>query len=651
MNLLDAALLYASHGWHVFPVVPDDKRPCIAGWQTNATTDPTRIKAWWAQWPAANIGIATDPSGIVVYDVDIAGGKRGAFSHAQIANDLTPTLRAITRSGGEHWYYTPPPGAVNLRRIGIQPAGVTVPSGESSGLDLIANGYVLAPPSIVGGRPYVWDNASNASIAPLPELLVDAARRPPARASNAATDGEIIAGERNNTLYKLACRYRGAGLSHEETLTALMAVNAARVRPPLDEAEIELIVASATSRAEFDTPAANDALLNLLVDVAPEVAWYDAPAAGGDHKDDESARVDAMLDSLLLANGAASLDQVVKVYATGFDELDQHLGGGLATRQLAVIMGGPAAGKSALAVTLARHIATPREGYEPPPVLVISTELEFSEVAARFAAPALKEPWRDIVRRKGASADVRRVTDGLGIYVLDTTKLSRKFERGLEQILEFTLALGKRHGQEPVVIVDYLQELSASVAGAEVRQKTGEIATLFRMFSQRADAAFVAISSVSRSGYGTSLEAIREQNDPLAYLALAKESGSIEYAAAAVLFVDVEPEEMSEFRIGRVAIAKSRHGKAGFVGVRFAPAIGEYYPAPGEGKTMGAKQRKAGGERDRIVAFLSTKPYEYTQRQVVDYLSVNTASVGVLIHDGVIERDGKGKLAVAVAPA
>lgn len=649
-TLLENALMYAGLGWHVFPCVPDDKRPCIAAWQINATTDPTRIAAWWAQWPMANIGIATDPSGLVVYDVDVAGGKRGAISHAAIAHDLTPTLRAITRSGGEHWYYRPPHGAVNLRRIGIVPAGVEVPAGMSSGLDLIANGYVLAPPSIVGGRPYVWDNASEASIAELPELLVDAARRPPPRTASALPDGEIIAGERNNTLYKLACKYRGAGLSHEETLTALAAVNASRVRPPLAQDELELIAASATARAEFDTPSANDALLNLLIDAAPDTAaLHDAPAGGDYTKDDESARRDAMLDALLLSAGASALDHTVKVYPTGFAELDDRLGGGLATRQLTVIMGGPAAGKSALAVTLARYLAMPREGYEPPPVLVVSTELEFAEVAARFAAPVLREPWRDIVRRKGSSADVRKATDGLNIYVLDTTRLSRKFEKGLEQILELTLSLAKRHSQEPVVIIDYLQELTANTSGAEVRQKTGEIATLFRMFSQRADAAFVAISSVSRSGYGTSLEAIREQNDPLAYLALAKESGSIEYAAASVLFVDVEPEEMSDFRIGRIAIAKSRHGKSGFVGVRFAPAIGEYFAAPGEGKTMGSKHRKQDGERGRVLEFLGQKPYQYNQRDLCTYLSVSPATVGVLIHDGVIDRDGKGKLAVVVA--
>lgn len=650
MDLLESALLYASLGWHVFPCVDDDKRPRIAEWQKQASTDPARIRGWWAQWPNANIGVATDPSGIIVYDVDIAGGKLGAQSHAQIVDQLPVTLRAITRSGGEHWYYIAPPGVPHLRRVGLVPDGVTVPPGCKTGLDLIANGYVLAPPSIVGGKPYRWDeHATTASLVPLPELLLSAARKPAARATNApdGPDAEIIEGERNHTLFKLACKYRGAGLSHDETLAAIQMVNAKRVRPPLPQDELELLVSSAASRAEFDVSAANSALLDMIAEAAPDLsALADAPEANYT-KDDEGQTTDAMLDALLLTRGASSLDHTVKVYSTGFEELDKHLGGGLATRQLCMLMGGPAAGKSALVVTLATYIATPREGYVPPPVLLVSTELEFAEVAARFAAPILREPWRDIVRRKGSSVDVARVTETLGVYVLDTTKLSRKFEKGLEQILDLTMALRRRSGQEPVVIIDYLQELTMNMGANEVRQKTGETATLFRMFAQRADAAFLAISSVSRSGYGSSLEAIREQDDPLAYLALAKESGTIEYAAAAVLFVDVEPEENSEFRIGRIAVSKSRHGKTGFVGVRFAPAIGQYSEARGMGQTMSRKSDKnRDKERSQILECLAARPYEFGMKDLATYLAINTAMISVLIHDGRIERNGQGKLAL-----
>ncbi|MPZ89173.1 MAG: hypothetical protein GEU81_14120 [Nitriliruptorales bacterium] len=34
------------------------------------TTNPDRMRAWWASWPQANIGVTTGTSGLVVVDLD-----------------------------------------------------------------------------------------------------------------------------------------------------------------------------------------------------------------------------------------------------------------------------------------------------------------------------------------------------------------------------------------------------------------------------------------------------------------------------------------------------------------------------------------------------------------------------------------------------
>src|SRR5579864_2559611 len=71
---LDAAWQYADRGWPVFPVhtVADEhcscgnadcsspgKHPRTAHGVKDATTDPTRIRAWWQEWPGSNVAIAT----------------------------------------------------------------------------------------------------------------------------------------------------------------------------------------------------------------------------------------------------------------------------------------------------------------------------------------------------------------------------------------------------------------------------------------------------------------------------------------------------------------------------------------------------------------------------------------------------------------
>ena len=68
-DLLTAALTAASRGWHVFPLVPDAKRPAVEDWEHRATTDTARIERCWSSGPYG-VGIACGPSRLVVVDLD-----------------------------------------------------------------------------------------------------------------------------------------------------------------------------------------------------------------------------------------------------------------------------------------------------------------------------------------------------------------------------------------------------------------------------------------------------------------------------------------------------------------------------------------------------------------------------------------------------
>lgn len=51
----DAAYAAATRGWMVFPLRPGSKRPAIAAWPDQATTDRDRITRWWAHNRAYNL--------------------------------------------------------------------------------------------------------------------------------------------------------------------------------------------------------------------------------------------------------------------------------------------------------------------------------------------------------------------------------------------------------------------------------------------------------------------------------------------------------------------------------------------------------------------------------------------------------------------
>lgn len=121
----DYAQWLASIGIHVFPLNPANKRPYSnidvaaalgrlvpnagEGGMKFATTDGAALKAWWACWPDALIGIRTGHvSGLYVLDVDRKNGKDGYV--AINANNWTipNTVAVQTPSGGAHYYFRIP---------------------------------------------------------------------------------------------------------------------------------------------------------------------------------------------------------------------------------------------------------------------------------------------------------------------------------------------------------------------------------------------------------------------------------------------------------------------------------------------------------------------------------------------------------------
>ena len=139
------AVAYARYGWPVFPCRPGGKEPATRHGFRDATTDPDQIRWWWRRQPEANVAIATGSPGPDVLDVDQHGEAGSGFAALNLLkrSGLIERYLAVvgTPSGGLHIYF----------------AGSDQSSGRlrNCHLDFRARGgYVVAPPSQVGGRPY-----------------------------------------------------------------------------------------------------------------------------------------------------------------------------------------------------------------------------------------------------------------------------------------------------------------------------------------------------------------------------------------------------------------------------------------------------------------------------------------------------------------
>ncbi len=272
-----AAAEYIRHGWAVFPVEPRGKAPLTSHGFRDATTDENCVAAWWDKWPTANVGFTPSSARLLVVDVD---GPEGEAEAEKLGLLSEPTLRVET-ARGFHLYFSAPPEDVaeGVRQLG-------------TGLDIRGRrGYVVLPPSVhESGAVYRFVDAQAPALT-LPPRALERLRKNGTKAVGAraavVVDQVIPGGERNATLTSLAGSMRRRAMTAEEIEAALLAVNANRCRPPLEENEVRRIATS--------------------------VAAY-APAEGAEKAGCEAGQRDLTHDGLTDSGNAARL---IELHGTG----------------------------------------------------------------------------------------------------------------------------------------------------------------------------------------------------------------------------------------------------------------------------------------------------------------------------------------------
>ena len=143
---LRQALAYARRGWPVFPCLPGQKIPATTHGYKDATTDEQQITEWFGHGQRWNLAIATGAPGPDVLDID---------QHGQAGNGY-PAFGRLRRAGlvnGAAAYVRTPAGGMHAYFAGSDQHNGRLPSHH---LDFRATGgYIVAPPSQVGGKPYL----------------------------------------------------------------------------------------------------------------------------------------------------------------------------------------------------------------------------------------------------------------------------------------------------------------------------------------------------------------------------------------------------------------------------------------------------------------------------------------------------------------
>jgi hypothetical protein len=192
---MKAASIYARLGWRVVPLHSvtagacscsrgaecrsAGKHPRLNDWVAEASNDPETIAEWVAEYPTANVGVATgSASGFFVLDVDPRHGGDDALAELiEEHGELPTTVQAQTASGGSHYLFKLPdyPVTNSAGRVG-------------RGLDIRGDGgQIVVAPSVTSG-PYRWVNPPwKTTPAPAPAWLLDLLGRAPAPARSEST--------------------------------------------------------------------------------------------------------------------------------------------------------------------------------------------------------------------------------------------------------------------------------------------------------------------------------------------------------------------------------------------------------------------------------------------------------------------------------
>ena len=248
---------------------------------------------------------------------------------------------------------------------------------------------------------------------------------------------------------------------------------------------------------------------------------------------------------------------------TGFTDLDK-MTSGLQPGDLVIVAGRPSMGKTSLALNMAEHVAL-ESGL---PVGVFSMEMGASQLVMRMLGSVGKLDQHKVRTGRLADEDWRKLTDAVGrlndapIHIDETAALNSLELRARARRLH------RQYGKLGLIVVDYLQLMSASSQGENRATEISEISRGLKALAKELNVPVVALSQLNRS--------LEQRPNKRPVMSDLRESGAIEQDADLILFIyrdEVYNQDSPDKGKAEVIIGKQRNGPIGTITLVFQ---GEY---------------------------------------------------------------------------
>jgi replicative DNA helicase len=246
---------------------------------------------------------------------------------------------------------------------------------------------------------------------------------------------------------------------------------------------------------------------------------------------------------------------------TGFVDLDR-MTAGLQPGDLVIVAGRPSMGKTAFALNIAEHVAL--HPTVKMPVAIFSMEMSASQLAMRMLSSMAKLDQTKLRTGRLNDEEWGKLTDEIGrlneakIHVDETAALNSLELRARARRMK------REYGKLGLVVVDYLQLMSASSHGENRATEISEISRSLKALAKELDVPVIALSQLSR--------AVEQHNDRRPLMSDLRESGAIEQDADVILAIyrdEVYNPESPDKGTAEVNILKQRNGPIGVVKLTF----------------------------------------------------------------------------------
>ena len=249
--------------------------------------------------------------------------------------------------------------------------------------------------------------------------------------------------------------------------------------------------------------------------------------------------------------------------ASGFHDLDQKTSG-FQPGDLIIVAGRPSMGKTAFSLNIAEHVALELN----KPVAVFSMEMGGAQLAMRLLGSVGKLDQHKVRTGRLEDEDWPKLTHALGklseapVYIDETAALNALELRARSR------RLYRQHGELGLIVVDYLQLMSATNQGENRATEISEISRALKGLAKELHVPVIALSQLNRS--------LEQRPNKRPVMSDLRESGAIEQDADVILFIyrdEVYNPDSPDKGIAEIIIGKQRNGPIGKVDLTF---LGEY---------------------------------------------------------------------------